>query len=302
LSTLLQILLNDILPIFIVIGLGYAFARRTHPDVRVASRLTLYVLSPSLVFSSLVESNVEGGEIMQIAVFASCMVVVMGLVGWSVARVLRLNSRQTAGFLLIAMFVNSGNYGLGLNQLAFGAPGESRAVIYYVTSSALVYTLGIVIAKGGDGGPRAALKHLFHVQPVYALLAVLFVRLTSFQVPEPILRGIELPAAAAVPMMLLVLGIQLASTSIGKYWRPALAGSGLRLAIAPVIAFVIAGWFGLSGPARQASIVEASMPAAVINTILANEYDSEPKMVTGTVVLSTLLSPLTLTLIVALLS
>jgi len=65
LGTLIEILINDIVPIFVVIGLGYAFARRTHADIRTVSRLTFYVLSPSLVFASLVESNVEGGEIAQ---------------------------------------------------------------------------------------------------------------------------------------------------------------------------------------------------------------------------------------------
>ena len=67
------------------------------------------------------------------------------------------------------------------------------------------------------------------------------------------------------------------------------------------MAFGLAGLIGLSGSARQAAILEASMPAAVINTLLATEFNAEPKLVTGTVVISTLLSPITLTIIIALL-
>ena len=56
------------------------------------------------------------------------------------ARALRLTPRQTSGFVLAVTFVNAGNYGLGVNRLAFGPEVESRAVIYFVTSSILVYT------------------------------------------------------------------------------------------------------------------------------------------------------------------
>ena len=300
-GTLIEILIDDIVPIFVVIGLGYAFARRTHADIRTVSRLTFYVLSPSLVFSSLVESNVEGGEVAQIAVFVVCVTLLMGVLAWLTARLLKFNSHQTAGFLLAVMFVNAGNYGLGVNQLAFGANAESRAVIYFVTSSVMVYTVGVLIATGHNGGMRGMLKQLFGLPHIYALLAVLIVRVTGFQVPKPILQGINFPAQAAIPMMLLVLGAQLANTSIGQYWKPALAGSGLSLLAAPLLAFTMAGVIGLSGAARQAAILQASMPAAVINTIVANEFEAEPKLVTGTVVLSTLLSPLTLTFIIALL-
>jgi hypothetical protein len=226
----------------------------------------------------------------------------MGALAWLTARLLKFNPRQTAGFLLAVMFVNAGNYGLGVNRLAFGANAESRAVIYFVTSSVMVYTVGVLIATSHTGGgARGMLKQLFGLPQIYALLAVLIVRLTGFEVPKPILQGINFPAQAAIPMMLLLLGAQLASTSIGQYWKPALAGSGLSLIAAPILAFTMAGVIGLSGATRQAAILEASMPAAVINTIVANEFEAEPKLVTGTVVLSTLLSPLTLTFIIALL-
>jgi predicted permease len=99
----------------------------------------------------------------------------------------------------------------------------------------------------------------------------------------------------------LLLGGQLATLSVGEYWRPALAASGISLIIAPIIAFGLAALLGLSGPTRQAAILEASMPAAVIITIIATEYEAEPKLVTATVIVSTLISPITLTLLIAML-
>jgi predicted permease len=301
LSTLLEILVHDILPVFVVIGLGYAFARRNHPELRTATRLTFYVLSPCLVFVSLIESNMDGGETAQIFIFVVLMVLIMGALAWLTGRALHMTRPQLIGFLLAAMFVNAGNYGLGVTRLAFGADAEARAVIYFASSSILIYTLGTLIASGFKGGWRGVIKHLLTLPQVYALLAVFIIRATGWQVPEPIMEGLRLPARAAIPLMLLLLGMQLADASIGEYWKAASIGTALRLLVAPVVAVGLAAVLNLSGPARQAGILEASMPTAVISTLIANEYEAEPQLVTGTVLLSTLLSPITLSIIIALL-
>ena len=300
-STLLEILIHDIVPILIVIGLGYVFARLTHPELRTLSRLTFYIFSPCLVFVSLVESNVADGEIAQIALFVVGVTAAMGVLAYLSARALRLTPRQTSGFVLAVTFVNAGNYGLGVNRLAFGPEVESRAVIYFVTSSILVYTAGVLIARGFAGGWRGAVKQLLALPHVYALGAALLVRTMQWTVPQPLLDGLRFPAQAAIPLMLVLLGAQLANATVGQYWRPALVGSGLSLLVAPLVAFGLAGLLNLGILTRQAVVLEASMPAAVINTLIATEFDAEPRLVTSTVVLSTLLSPVTLSVIISLL-
>jgi len=301
LSTLLEILVHDIVPIFIVIGLGYVFARRTQPELRTLSRLTFYILSPCLVFVSLVESNIVGGEVAQIVGFVVTLTLSMGALAWVTARALHLSARQTSAFLLAVMFVNAGNYGLGVTRLAFGPEVQARAVLYFVASSVMVYTLGVLIAKGFTGGWRGALKQLLGLPHIYALSAALIIRALNWQVPQPIMDGLRFPAQAAIPLMLLLLGAQLVNAEVGQYWRPALAATGLSLIIAPLLAFGLASLLALPAQTRQAVVLEASMPAAVITTLIATEFQAEPKLVTSTVVLSTLLSPITLSIIIALL-
>jgi predicted permease len=301
LSTLLEIFIHDIVPILIVIGLGYVFARLTRPELRTLSRLTFYIFSPCLVFVSLVESNIAGGEIAQIAASVVAITLTMGVLAFMAARALRLTPRQTSGFVLAVMFVNAGNYGLGVNRLAFGPEVESRAVIYFVTSSVLVYTGGVLIAKGFAGGWRGAIKQLVRLPHIYALGLALLIRAQSWTVPQPLLEGLRIPAQAAIPLMLVLLGAQLANATVGQYWRPAVVGSTLSLIVAPLVAFGVVQVLNLGMLTRQAVVLEASMPAAVVSTLIATEFDAEPQLVTSTVVLSTLASPFTLSLIISLL-
>ena len=67
----------------------------------------------------------------------------------------------------------------------------------------------------------------------------------------------------------------------------------------PLAAFGVAHLLGLRGPAFQAGVLQASMPTAVITTILALEFNVLPNFVTSVVCVTTLLSPLTLTLLIA---
>lgn len=300
-NILLGILYHDLLPVFVVAGAGFLFGRLTNPDIRATNRLALYVLSPCLVFNLIARSQIGGEEFGRIMAFSVTVILLTGGVGWLAARALHLDSAQLRGFLLAIMFVNAGNFGLAVTQFAFGEAALARAAVYFVTSSMLVYTLGLYLAAGHGVSPFQALQKVLGVPPVYAVLAAGLVRITGVTLPEPVLRAIGLIGQAAIPVFLLILGIQLARVRVVQRWRIVLAGTLLRLLGGALTGLGLAGVFGLSGPALQASVLEASMPAAVINTIIAAEHDVEPGLVSSIVMLSTLLSPFTLTLLIAVL-
>jgi predicted permease len=122
---------------------------------------------------------------------------------------------------------------------------------------------------------------------------------SGLTMPLALMRPITLLGDAALPMMILVLGMQLERASFPERPRVVAVAVTLSLAVAPVVALAMASLLGLAGPARQAAVLQASMPTAVVTTILALEYDVMPAFVTSVVLLATLLSPLTLTVLIA---
>ena len=74
----------------------------------------------------------------------------------------------------------------------------------------------------------------------------------------------------------------------------------LRLLVAPMLAAIVTSISGLSGLERQVIIVESAMPTAVVTSLFALSFESEPEFVSGAVLFSTLVSPLTLTVVLAL--
>ena len=77
---------------------------------------------------------------------------------------------------------------------------------------------------------------------------------------------------------------------------------GVRLLGGAAAGFLLAPLLGLQGAAYQAGVLQASMPTAVVCIILATEYETEPAFVTTAVFFTTLLSPLTITPVLAWLS
>jgi predicted permease len=204
-----------------------------------------------------------------------------------------------AAVLLTSIFMNAGNFGLSLNNFAFGETTLSYASLYFVTTSVLTYTIGIIIASMGTATLKQAVINLFKIPAIYALvMAFIFLR-TGWDLPVPLDRTTSLLGDASIPSMLILLGMQLKSVKLKGSLVPLALTNVMRLLVAPALALLLSLAFGFQGPAQQAAVLESAMPAAVITTVLATEYDVEPSYVTAAVFSTTLLSALTLTPILA---
>lgn len=296
---LFQILRDHILPIILVVGVGAIFWHVFSPDIRSLSRIAFYILSPCLVFSSITGSTLPASEFWQMAGFAATTVLAGGALAWIAGRMLRLRRSMVAALMLTCMFVNGGNYGLSLNLFAFGESAMAGAVVYWIVSTVGLYSLGIFVASSGSVGAMKALKSILKVPTIYTLALAGLLRWQAWAAPEWIQRPADVLGRAAIPVLLLILGMQIAQAPRSLQWRWVGLATLVRMLVMPLIAFGLASLFNLTETARRAGIIEASMPSAVVVTVVALEYNLEPRLVTEAVIFTTLVSPLTLTPIIA---
>jgi malate permease and related proteins len=289
------------LPIFLAAGAGYALGRRFQLDLRSLSRIAFYVFSPCLVFDSLTHSDLSGPIFAQIGVASLGATLVVASLAFLSGRALRLDRHTLATLIVAATFGNAGNFGLAVSKFAFGDAALSIAVIYYVFNSLAVYTLGVAVAASGKRPWREVIQHGLILPTTIAVVIAALMRLAGLATPQPLDRAIGLLSQSAIPVMLMLLGLQLAG--IREFPRARLGLIALaalsQLIVAPLITLGLALALQLNGATLQAVVVESAMPTAVITTILAVEYELDATLVSGTVVLSTLLSPLTLTPLIA---
>ena len=296
---LLSIFISDLLPVFAIAGAGFILARTIGVQVQTVSRVTFYALAPALVFNVLVSSTLDGIQAGRMVLFYALVTLAAFLMARLAAIPLRLDRPSLSAFLLVVVSSNSGNYGLPVALLAFGRDGLAFASMYFLASSLFSYTGGILIAATGRRTIREAIVGIARVPAVYGAAAAGLSLLLHRPLPAALMRPVTMLSDAALPMMIIVLGMQLERAT--RPDRPAMVATAVVLSIVlmPLAAIGIAGLVGLQGAAFQAGVLQASMPTAVMTTILALEFDVAPNFVTSVVALSTLLSPLTVTVLIA---
>ena len=298
-SVLLSIFASDILPIFLIAGVGFLLARYLGVNATALAHTVFYALVPCLVFNMLVTARMTGLQFGRLALFNLLILLAMGLLARLVAMPLGLSRPELSAFLLVVMFSNSGNYGLPVVLFAFGPDALAPATIFFVAGSLLTYTVGVFVAATGRRSVTGAIGRILKVPAIYAVAAAAIIVATGVHPPPAVMRPVELLSNAALPTMILVLGMQLDRAAMPERPSVVVAAVGLSLVIAPFVALGLASAVGVSGAARQAGVTLASMPVAVVTTILAVEFETAPAFVTSAVFASTLLSPFTLTPLIA---
>ena len=298
-NDLFSVFASDLLPIFVIAGAGFALARWLKASAVTLTHVVFYALLPCFAFRLLISSVATGRQFGLMVLLAVLVMLTMAAAGALLSLALRLSRAESTVFLLVVMFSNGGNYGLPVVSFAFGEEALSYGTVFFLTGSVLTNTVGAFLAAAGRRSLRTAATSVLKMPAIYGMVAAGVVLATGITVPTPLLRPVTMLSDAALPLMILVLGMQLERASAPK--RPALVAAAVcvSLLVAPLVALGLTSMFDVTGAARQAVVVLSSMPVAVATTILAVEFDASPDFVTSAVFLSTLLSPITLTPLIA---
>lgn len=299
-GTFVSIFLNNILPAFLIIGTGVLLDRKFAIDRKSISRIAIYVLLPCLVFTYLIESTVDPRQFVAIILFVIAIGLAMSALGLGVGHALCWPARRIDALMLSVAFLNSGNFGLSIIAFAFGDKGLEFGAICYIASHLMFNTLGAFIAARSNGsGSRKALMEVFKLPGLYAFVLAILLRAGGITIPAPLFKAISLVSRAAVPTMLLMLGFQLSQSRIGKQYKDVAIGAFMRLVVGALVAIGLAPLLGLQGLARQVAIIEGSTPTAVNSVLLAVQFDADSEYVSNVVFITTLLSGITLTILLA---
>jgi predicted permease len=294
-NNLLSVFANNILPIILLSGAGFALAKLLHIDSRSLGRVVFYVLSPTLIFDLLIKNNLNLKEAGVVIGYTVSIVTVMGLITYLLGTFLKLERHALVAVVITTMFANTGNYGLPLVSFAFGEQALPYAGIYFVTTTFLFFSVGVFIASLGHMSVKDAALGLFKIPTLYAVLLAVMINASSITLPTPLMRAVDLASGATIPLMLILLGVELSRVKISGDLRAMQLSVALRLLVAPLIGLLLAALLGVKGSARSAVVTQVSMPSIVSSAVLAMEYQLDSKLVTAIIFISTLLSPLTLT-------
>jgi len=267
---------------------GFAFSKYKKIDLQSVNELVIYITTPCLIVSSLSKFPIDltvAGKIF--LVMASILVVSMA-VGLIVTRLLKLSYEI---YLPPVLFANTGNMGLPLCLFAFGQTGFNLGIICFVAMTILHYTIGIVILSSY----KKPLE-VFRLPLIYSTIIGLIISVVEYDIPVPIGRSIELLGDISIPAMMFALGYKLSELKLTKVWLSFLFGS-LRIFLGVLLGIFFVKIFNLHGVAAKVLILQASMPPAVFNFVLAEKYKQDSETVASIIIAGTIISIITIPLV-----
>ncbi|ADQ68080.1 permease [Halogeometricum borinquense DSM 11551] len=275
-ESLFSIFATAILPILVVGAVGFVLGRAKDIDTDPLNTVVVYILAPALVFHSLATTTLAESTLVQVAGAVTVYHLVMIVVAEGVGRAFSERDPLLSALVLVSAFPNSGNYGVPVSNFAFGETGRATAVLFLSVQGVLIYTVGVYIAsRGGGASGLAGLKEVFRIPLVYAVIAALLARGLGIVPPADAtsMATLKLVGDASIPVMLIILGIQLARTDVGATLRTVGVVTTLKMIVAPVIGVGVALVVGFSDPAvAKTFVLESAMPAAVTPLILVAEF------------------------------
>ncbi len=297
-----QVLLDVILPVVAIAAVGGLVGRRIGLDLATLSKAVFYLFTPALVFDGLATIELDGGDVLRLTLCAIGVFVINATVALVWARARGVGAAQRATLAITSAVPNQGNMGLPMARLAFGSGGLAFATVLFVIG--VILNASAAVALGtmalGTHTRRRALLAPLRFPAIYAAAAGIAVNVFDIDLPTAINEPVTTLAQAAIPTMLVVLGLSFRAPKLGDLEHP-IAVSLNRLVLGPIAAFALASLLGLHGTTRDVTILMGGMPAAVNTTILSAELGADASLAVRVVVASTLLSIVSLTVLLTIL-
>lgn len=265
--------------VLVIAGMGTLYAYFRSSDLGTLNKLNLELFAPLLVFAVLARQTTSLSEYTDLVLAASVVVLGSGVILYPVAKRLNL---QVKTFLPPMMFKNSGNMGMPLLILSFGENILPIAVILSIVGMLLHFSVGLFMLD-----PKSSMLQRLKIPLVFASVAGLVVNLGDIYVPSWLLESAELLGGVCIPLMLFSMGVRMIDLDLSG-WRLGLLGAVACPATGLVLAWPMIHLLEISGVHAAALWVFAALPPAVMNYMVAEQYQQEPHKVASLVLLSNL--------------
>ena len=319
--TLFATTLQALAPLFLLILLGYGLrqARVLHlAHIPILNGLVLTVTLPALVVHGLTTAPVLALTAARLPLALLGAEAAAMAAAYLIGRFLGLPAPTRGAMLLVSAFGNTGFVGYPMTLALI--PSQFPAAIVtdqFGMNIALFLTAALVGVRMGGGGSEAlqereAVRRFLRSPLFLSLISGLILRLLPWphsltSLPAAIAlgrtleQGLSYLGQGTTPLVLLALGASLRPETTRAYLKPLAASCLIKLLICPLVMWLLCRAFGVTGDLRTVAVLEASMPTAVMASVLSGQQDLAGEYAVGAVFASTLLSAVTVPLLLSVL-
>lgn len=297
---LITILKDIIIPIFVMMGIGFVLQRKFYLNIQTLARLNIYVFVPGFIFVKVYEAEFTLSLFSNVFTFFVIYIIFLFIISYIVTKIFGFTDGKKVTFTNSIVFFNSGNYGVPVNDLVF--KGDSFAmsiqVIVLTLQNIFLFSYGVFSMQSVSQGKLKALIGYFRMPIFYAMMAGLLLNIWNISLPSVISVPANYVSDGLIALALITLGTQVATLKLTTQFMDTYLSIVIRLIIGPLIALGMIYSFGISGMMAQALLIASSMPTSVNSAVIALEYNNYPEFAAQIVLFSTIMSTVTVTFVI----
>lgn len=298
-----QVVISQIISLFLLIAVGYFLRRSKHLDQKetgAISKLLLDLILPAMLISSL-QINITAkmlGDFIDLFLYWIAFYLILIVLASIMSSFFPISKDKKIVLKFFLIFGNVGYMGLPVIDVIFPENGIFFGSIGVVVFNIFLWTYGTSLFLRDNQSKKINLRDIFN-NGVIAIIVGLFLMLTGIKLPGPIMTAVDMLAEATFPLSMLVIGSGLAQIKISGIFKDfnIIAYSGLKLLLIPAAALIILNFFNIADPVRTILVLQIAMPAAANGVIFAERYEGNYVFAAESLFLSTLMAALSIPLI-----
>jgi len=303
---LFSLILLKLIPLYVVIGLGFIAGRKLQADRDTVSKIVFYLLVPMVFFSSVARMQITPSILLLPFIVFSMSALICGLFYLIGKRTWREKGDATGNVLAMAAGNgNTGYFGLPVAMMLFDVQGVALYLILVLGMVLYENTLGFYITARGHTTAMQSLRKLLKLPTLHAFLWGAAMSAHQIALPEAFLPFFDHVKGAYSIMGMMIIGLGLAAIRDFSLDIPFIGLTFLaKFLIWPALTAIIIGldlqflhWYG--DRIHDALKVIAIVPLAANTVVLASVLNAHPEKAATAVFASTLVALVYVPLMVA---
>lgn len=303
------VVLFSLVPILLLVSVGFAASKAQWlkpGSVKDLSTLVFMVLTPALMFRTMSRVHLDQLDLTPIAAYFPPVLLLFAAVVWHGKL-----SRHSAAMAISATFGNTVAIGIPLVGLAYGEAALVTLLTVVAVHTLIVLTASTVVfelavARETHAKSQSLFKNtliavrngILNPATLPTLLGLLFAR-SGWPMPDVLDNTLKLLSQAMGPIALMLVGASLTSARVGAQMRGALVLTALKNGLLPCLVLAWAYGLGVRGVPLTVLAVAAAMPIGANAFLFSQRYNIAQERVTAGVAVSTALSLLSISAVMA---
>jgi predicted permease len=298
------IILQQMLMIAILVAIGFFLFRKGIIEEQATHTLSVIVTdvcNPALVLSCVLQGNIHATwqDVCKGMGIAAVIYTLMCFIGIALPKILHIPKKEQKFYQLMTVYTNTGFIGIPLAKAVLGNTEMLYVIIFNVMFCLFFYTHGVLVAA--EGKEHLKLKNFFNPGTIMSVCTIV-VFCFNITFPSVISGSIIYIGNTTTFLSMCLLGGSLAKASFGEIIREVKLYPYvlIRMLLIPLLAAWIMKNLHVSHEMILAFTLMLAMPAANLPLIQAEKIGEDTSVLSHGIVMTTVLSLVTITIVMAL--